>query len=79
MVPQSKEEEIKVKPCPKPEVKAEPCPKPQTEGSPIKVEPESPPKMDNCQVSTFSISDDDLLSSHSSDSLDTSMMQQMNI
>ena len=53
-VPQSKEEEeIKAKPCPKPEVKAEPCPNPQKQDSPIKVEPESPPRMDNRQLSTY--------------------------
>ena len=76
-VEQSKEEEIKAKPCLKPEVKAEPCPKPQTEGAPVKVEPKSPPKIDNRQVSTFSISDADLVSSHSSDLLNTSMVSSL--
>ena len=74
-VPQSKEEEvIKAEPCPKPEVKAEPCPKPPKQDPPIKVEPESPPKMDNRQPGTYTSSDDDLLSSHSCDSLNTSIV-----
>ena len=70
-VPQSKEEEeIKAEPCPKPEVKAEPCPKPQKQDPPITMEPESPPKMDNRQPSTYTI----LLSSHSCDLLNTSIV-----
>ena len=74
-VPQSKEEEeIKAEPCPKPEVKAEPCPNPQKQDSPIKVESESPPRMDNRQLSTYTISDDDFLSSHSCDLLNTSIV-----
>ena len=52
-VPQSKEEEeIKAEPCPKLKGKVHPCPKSQKQDSPIKVEPESPPKMDNRQLST---------------------------
>ena len=68
------EEEIKAEPCPKPKGKAEPCPKPQKQDSPIKVEPESPPKMDNRQLSTYTISDDHSLSSHSCDLLNTSIV-----
>ena len=75
IVPQSKEEEeIKAEPCPKPEVKAEPSPKPQKQDSPIKVEPESPPEMDNRQLSTYTMSDDDLLCSHCCDLLNTYMV-----
>ena len=77
-LPQSKEEEIKAEPCPKPEIKAEPCPKPQKQDSLIKVEPESPPKMDNREVSTYTISNDDLLSSHSCDFLVSSLGDEAN-
>ena len=42
--------------------------------SPIKVEPKSPPKMDDYQLSTYTISNDVLLSSHSCDLLNTSMV-----
>ena len=59
---------------PKPKGKAEPCPKPQKQDSPIKVEPKSPPKMDNRQLSTETISDDHSLSSHSCDLLNTSIV-----
>ena len=64
-MPQSKEEEeIKAEPCPKPEVKAEPCPKPQKQDSPSEVEPESPPKMDNRQLSTYTKTREDFLATH---------------
>ena len=67
------EEQSKAEPCPKPELKAEPCPKPPQNPSPMKVKLESPQEMDNRQVSIYTISDDDLLSSHSCDVLNSSM------
>ena len=72
-VPLSKEEEeVKADPRPKLEVKGERCPTPQQQDSPIKVEPQSPPKMDNRQVSTTS--NDDLPPSHACDLLNSSMV-----
>ena len=68
------EEQSKAEPCPKPEIKAEPCPKPPQNPSPMKVKLESPQEMDNRQVSIYTISDDDLLSSHSCDVLNSSMV-----
>ena len=49
----------------------------ENQDSPKKVEPEPPPKMDNCQVSTYTISDDDWLSSHSCDLLNTSVVSSL--
>ena len=75
------EEQSKAEPCPKPEIKAEPCPKPPQNPSPMKVKLESfvclrarDQEMDNRQVSIYTISDDDLLSSHSCDVLNSSMV-----
>ena len=64
-------------PCPKHEVKAKPCPKSQRQDSPIKVEAESPPKMDNRQISAYTISDDDLINLHASNLLNTSMVSSL--
>ena len=67
------ENEIKAEPCPKPAVKAEPCQPPAKEAVAMKVEPNSPPIFAPREASVFTISDEDLLSSHSADVLNVSV------
>ena len=63
------ENEIKAEPCPKPVVKAEPCQPPAMEALAIKVEPNSPTIFAPQEASVVTISDEDLLSSHSANVL----------
>ena len=71
------ESEIKAKPCPKPPVKAEPCQPLAKQASPMKLEATSPPNFAPREASLVTISDENLLSSHSADvsniSLDSSL------
>ena len=70
-------DDIKAELCPKSKGKAEPCPKPQKQDSFIKVEPELTPKMDNGQLSTYTISDDHSLSSHSCNLLNADIVSSL--
>ena len=67
------ENEIKAEPCPKRAVKAEPCQPPAKEAVAMKVEPNSPPIFAPREASVLTISDEDLLSSHSADVLNVSV------